>query len=98
MAGCGRGCVIAHAGRARFCSPQVKLTVPLEGRPSYRITPAGTQLGGRRCAARPVDTQHRLWHVNQLRDPAILEDKGRVYLFYAVAGESGIASAELLDD
>jgi len=36
-------------------------------------------------------------HVNQLRDPAILEDDrtGRVYLFYAVAGESGIAIAEV---
>jgi hypothetical protein len=36
--------------------------------------------------------------VNQLRDPAILEEEGRVYLFYAVAGESGIALAELVDD
>jgi len=36
--------------------------------------------------------------VNQLRDPAILEDEGRVYLFYAVAGESGIAIAEVLFD
>jgi hypothetical protein len=35
--------------------------------------------------------------VNQLRDPAILEEDGRVYLFYAVAGESGIAIAELVD-
>ena len=35
---------------------------------------------------------------NQLRDPAILEEDGRVYLFYAVAGESGIAIAELVDD
>ena len=33
--------------------------------------------------------------VNQLRDPAILEDRGRTYLLYAVAGESGIALAEL---
>ncbi len=33
--------------------------------------------------------------VNQLRDPAILEDEGRTYLLYAVAGESGIALAEL---
>ncbi len=33
--------------------------------------------------------------VNQLRDPAIFEDDGRVYLLYAVAGESGIAIAEL---
>jgi len=35
--------------------------------------------------------------VNQLRDPAILEENGRVYLLYAVAGESGIAIAELVD-
>lgn len=34
--------------------------------------------------------------VNQLRDPAILEDDGRVFLFYAVAGEAGIAVAELI--
>ena len=33
--------------------------------------------------------------VNQLRDPATLEDQGRTYLLYAVAGESGIALAEL---
>ena len=34
-------------------------------------------------------------HVNQLRDPAIFEEDGRIYLLYAVAGESGIALAEL---
>lgn len=33
--------------------------------------------------------------VNQLRDPAILEDGGRTYLFYAVRGEGGIGVAEL---
>jgi hypothetical protein len=30
-----------------------------------------------------------------LRDPAILEEDGRTYLFYSVAGESGIAGAEV---
>lgn len=34
--------------------------------------------------------------VNQLRDPAIYEEDGRVYLLYAVKGESGIALAELV--
>jgi len=34
-------------------------------------------------------------HVNQLRDPAIFEEDGRLFLLYAVAGESGIAIAEL---
>jgi hypothetical protein len=34
-------------------------------------------------------------HVNQLRDPAIYEENGRVFLLYAVAGESGIAIAEV---
>ena len=35
--------------------------------------------------------------VNQLRDPAIFEDaaSGRIYLLYAVAGEGGIAIAQL---
>ena len=32
---------------------------------------------------------------NQLRDPAIFEEDGRVYLLYSVAGESGIAIAAL---
>ena len=36
--------------------------------------------------------------VNQLRDPAIFHEGGRVCLLYAVAGESGIAIAELLMD
>ncbi len=33
--------------------------------------------------------------VRELRDPAIYEEDGRVYLLYAVAGEAGIAIAEL---
>jgi hypothetical protein len=37
--------------------------------------------------------------VNQLRDPAIFADAdGRIYLLYAVAGESGIALAEVFPD
>jgi hypothetical protein len=34
--------------------------------------------------------------VNQLRDPCIFEEAGRVFLLYSVAGESGIGIAELL--
>jgi len=33
--------------------------------------------------------------VRQLRDPAIFEEDGKVYLLYSVAGESGIAIAEI---
>ena len=33
--------------------------------------------------------------VNQLRDPAIYVEANRTYLLYAVAGESGIAIAEI---
>ncbi len=36
--------------------------------------------------------------VNQLRDPAIFEEDGLVYLLYAIAGESGIAIAKVLFD
>ena len=34
-------------------------------------------------------------NVNQLRDPYVLVDGGKTYLFYGIAGESGIAVAEL---
>ncbi len=34
--------------------------------------------------------------VNQLRDPAIFEENGNVFLLYAVGGESGIAIARVL--
>jgi hypothetical protein len=34
-------------------------------------------------------------HVNQLRDPAVYVENGQIYLLYAVAGESGIAIAQL---
>jgi hypothetical protein len=34
-------------------------------------------------------------HVNQLRDPAVFEENGRTFLLYAVAGECGIAIAEI---
>ena len=33
----------------------------------------------------------------QLRDPGIFEEDGRTYLLYSVAGESGLAIAELID-
>ena len=36
--------------------------------------------------------------VNELRDPAIFEEDGRVYLVYVIAGESGIGIAELFID
>lgn len=34
-------------------------------------------------------------HANQLRDPAVFEENGHVFMLYAVAGEGGIAIAEL---
>ena len=33
--------------------------------------------------------------VRQIRDPCVFEEDGKVYLFYSVAGEMGIALAEL---
>jgi hypothetical protein len=36
--------------------------------------------------------------VNQLRDPAIFEEEGGVFLLYAIGGESGIGIAEIAGD
>ena len=49
-------------------------------------------------AGLPVERSYRsatFVSANQLRDPAIYEEDGRVYLLYAVKGEAGIAIAEL---
>lgn len=46
----------------------------------------------------PVERSYRsaVFHpVNQLRDPCIYEEDGRVYLLYALKGEGGIGIAEL---
>jgi len=46
----------------------------------------------------PCEPSVRGWapqRVRQLRDPAIYQEDGRTYLLYAVAGEHGIAIAEL---
>jgi len=42
--------------------------------------------------SRSGSVHHPVW---QLRDPAIFEEDGKIYLLYSVAGERGIAIAEL---
>jgi hypothetical protein len=49
-------------------------------------------------AGLPLEPSVRGWEdepVRQLRDPAIFTEAGRTYLLYSVAGESGIAIAQL---
>ena len=48
----------------------------------------------------PLEPSKRGWipeRVRQLRDPAIFREDGRIYLLYSVAGEHGIAIAELCE-
>ena len=50
------------------------------------------------CAQLPVASSERgeaVGRARQLRDPAIVEDDGRLFLLYSVCGEQGIAAAEL---
>jgi hypothetical protein len=66
-----------------------KATVPVE---------VLTSLAGYECADLPVnpsmagDVKGR---VRQMRDPALFQENGKVYLFYSICGEQGIAGAEL---
>ena len=51
-------------------------------------------------ADRPLEVSRPdepLGRVRQLRDPAIFREGGKTYLLYSIAGESGIAIAELRD-
>jgi len=65
--------------------------------PKTLLTPE-TEYEGAACPVEPSErgsTRHR---VHQLRDPCIFEDEGKTYLLYSVAGEHGIAIAELTED
>ncbi|MBL4572668.1 MAG: hypothetical protein JKY86_06305 [Gammaproteobacteria bacterium] len=55
-----------------------------------------TEWEGAELEVAPSRRGHIDERVNQLRDPAIFEEDGRVYLLYSIAGEHGIAIAELL--
>jgi len=48
----------------------------------------------------PLETSVRNWapeRVRQLRDPAIFREGENTHLLYSVAGEAGIAIAEIID-
>ena len=48
----------------------------------------------------PVQTSKSGWApepVHELRDPAVYEEEGRAWLLYSIAGESGLAIAEIVD-
>jgi hypothetical protein len=54
-----------------------------------------TEWEGAELAVAPSRGGHIDERVNQLRDPAIFEEDGAVYLLYSIAGEHGIAIAQL---
>ena len=55
-----------------------------------------TEFEGAELEIAPSRRGHIDERVNQLRDPTIFEEDGKVYLLYSIAGEHGIAIAELL--
>ena len=55
-----------------------------------------TEWEGAELGIAPSRRGHVDERVNQLRDPAIFGEDGKVYLIYSVAGEHGLAIAELL--
>ena len=54
-----------------------------------------TEWEGAELEVAPSRRGHIDERVNQLRDPAIFEEDGKVYLLYSIAGEHGLAIAEL---
>ena len=68
---------------------------------AWSVTPAVEVLRpereweGATAPALPSKRSTAYGRVNQLRDPAVFEEGGRTFLLYAVAGESGIALAEV---
>ncbi len=64
--------------------------------PAVEVLRPTTDWEGARLPLEPSYRGAIALEVNQVRDPAIHEEDGRVYLLYAVKGEAGIAIAELL--
>ena len=56
---------------------------------------AETEYEGADCPVEPSKRGSVHHRVHQLRDPCVFEDEGKTYLLYSVAGEYGIAIAEL---
>ncbi|RWB70643.1 MULTISPECIES: sulfotransferase [unclassified Mesorhizobium] len=65
-------------------------------RGSDELLRPGTDFEGADLPLRPSRTGAATGRESALRDPAIFEEDGRVWLLYAVAGESGIALAEIV--
>ncbi len=63
--------------------------------PATQIMQAETEWEGGHLPVEPSARGAIKQKVNQLRDPAIYQEQGRTYLYYAIAGESGIAVALL---
>lgn len=64
--------------------------------PPQTLLSAEMDYEGADCPVEPSQRGSIHQRVNQLRDPCIYEEADRTYLLYAVAGESGIAIAELI--
>ncbi len=50
------------------------------------------------CADLPIEPSRRgavMRRVRQIRDPFVFEESGKMFLFYAICGEQGIAAAEI---
>ncbi|MGH8620231.1 MAG: hypothetical protein ACREUW_21270 [Burkholderiales bacterium] len=63
--------------------------------PPVEVLRAETDWEGAALPAQPSYRGAICVPANQLRDPAVFEEDGRLYLLYAVQGEAGIAIAEL---
>ena len=57
-----------------------------------------TTYEGADLALEPSQRGAILEPARQLRDPCIYQEDGRTYLAYSVAGENGIALAEIIDE
>lgn len=85
--------------------PERILVSRIEGGPdwsAWRASPARlvlepeTEYEGADLPVEPSAKGRAQGRVRQLRDPCIYREHGRVYLLYSIAGESGIAIAEIV--
>lgn len=65
--------------------------------PPATVLHSQEQYEGADLPVRPSQGGLAIGRVHELRDPAVYEENGRTFLLYSVAGESGVAVAELVE-
>lgn len=90
----------AHDNPERILHTRIRMDVDWrkwETQTPETLLTSETDYEGADCPVKPSERGAAHQRVHQLRDPCIFREDDRTYLLYSIAGEHGIAVAEISD-